>query len=440
MAHRCRSVRHADTTATHGGGERTLMSPAKDEPAHMAERLTRLRVFVSSTSESVSEVAAMRRVVESLSEQLENSHAITLRMMSWPDDFRPGVGPDAQSEINRQAQGYDIYLGLLGTRFGNPTARSESGTQEEFEDALSRYKKAPTSVRLLFYFNQSLDAVDPYKMDLDQLQKVRDFRITLRTRGVLSRDFKGTEHFVSLVRKHIFDLVVTEWQDGAWASAENADDDSDTDGDDDPLISADAETINEAEEDDDEPGFLDYVTHLNAVTDSLVATCKNISTHIGAIGTKFSERTEEVNAVKEAQVLARAKRNRKAERYNVERFRTVTNLAAADLSEFVSEFGKDVVAYRADNRDMLVAFRGIVAGRREFGQKDEEELEGLTTLVGTLKTVREAVGGFQRSMHEMPAFTRDFKKARRRGVSMLAELIAELSFSIAEIEGILGNS
>ena len=119
---------------------------------------------------------------------------------------------------------------------------------------------------------------------------------------------------------------------------------------------------------------------------------------------------------------------------------TVTNLAAADLSEFVSEFGKDVVAYRADNRDMLVAFRGIVAGRREFGQKDDEELEALTTLVGTLKTVRETVGGFQRSMHEMPAFTRDFRKARRRGVSMLAELIAELSFSIAEIEGILGNS
>ena len=106
----------------------------------MPRTLTQLTLFVSSTSETSAEISALRKVIEGLSAQLAKSHAITLRMVSWPDDVRPGVSTDPQAEISRQMAGYDIYLGLLGTRFGTPTSRSESGTQEEFEAALAHFK------------------------------------------------------------------------------------------------------------------------------------------------------------------------------------------------------------------------------------------------------------------------------------------------------------
>src|SRR6266851_8780886 len=103
----------------------------------MANRLTRLTVFVSGTSETEAEKAALKRVLEEINGVLEKTHGVTLRLVDWPDTMRPGVNTDPQSEINRQLDSdYDIYVGLLGSRFGTPTPRATSGTEEEFQQAL----------------------------------------------------------------------------------------------------------------------------------------------------------------------------------------------------------------------------------------------------------------------------------------------------------------
>ena len=44
-----------------------------------------------------------------------------------------GLGIDAQDVINRQLGEYDIFLGIMNTRFGSPTHRADSGTEEEFD-------------------------------------------------------------------------------------------------------------------------------------------------------------------------------------------------------------------------------------------------------------------------------------------------------------------
>ncbi len=107
----------------------------------MAKQLTRLTAFVSGTSESDAEKAALKRVVEQVNGMLEKTHDVTLRLIGWPDAIRPGVNVDPQTEINRQLnlEEHDIYIGILGSRFGTPTLRAGSGTQEEFENALSRF-------------------------------------------------------------------------------------------------------------------------------------------------------------------------------------------------------------------------------------------------------------------------------------------------------------
>jgi hypothetical protein len=76
----------------------------------MAKQLVQLTIFVSGTSETDAERAALRTVVNDLNRVLEKSAGVTMRVLGWPQDMRPGVNTDPQAEINRQlGANYDIY-------------------------------------------------------------------------------------------------------------------------------------------------------------------------------------------------------------------------------------------------------------------------------------------------------------------------------------------
>ena len=161
----------------------------------MSRKLTQLTIFVSGRlRDRCGEV--LNPVDRRGSQQdLREDARITLRVLSWPDDVRPGVNADPQAEINRQIGfGYDIYVGLLGSRFGTPTPRSGSGTEEEFERALATFQRDSRLVRLLFYFKRA--SQDPFSVDVEQLGKVNHFREALGPRGVLYHDFQDTNEFV----------------------------------------------------------------------------------------------------------------------------------------------------------------------------------------------------------------------------------------------------
>ncbi len=428
----------------------------------MPRRITQLTLFASSTSEAAAEIAALRKIIEGLNRQLERAHAITLRMLSWPDDIRPGVSTDPQSEINRQVAGYDIYLGLLGTRFGTPTSKNESGTQEEFETALLRFSSDPTSVRLLFYFKKSLTGIDPYKLDLEGLQKVQSFRQNLKARGVLYRDFNSTEEFTDLVKTHLFDLIATEWRTDAdaWTSVDAPAQPSlpeqtrpsavvDTKGGNaakpknrtsEPKKGALPDEDDLEDPDRDGLGLLDHVENLNSVTNAMTTTFESMSGHIKLVGEKISRRTKEIGEVQQSQARSRTADGTTQQR-NVSKFKHIINGAADDIDEFVGDLAQDVNIYRSDNRVMLSEVRSLLEARRELGDRtnSDQEMETLRSLIETMRTVKGQVDGFQESMQEAPALTGKFRSARRRGVSMLGELIAEISFSIDETEDILKN-
>src|SRR5438105_13959630 len=115
----------------------------------MAKQLTSLTIFVSGPSDSEAEKAALRAVVGEISQALEKTHHMTLRLIGWPESIRPGVDSDPQSVINRQVGSeFDIYIGILGARFGQPTPRAGSGTEEEFTNALERFRQNTSSVRV----------------------------------------------------------------------------------------------------------------------------------------------------------------------------------------------------------------------------------------------------------------------------------------------------
>ena len=177
-----------------------------------------MTIFVSGPSHVEAEKAALRAVAEEINRRSEKTRAVTLRVVGWPDDIRPGVNTDPQSEVGHQVgSNFDIYVGVLGSHFGTPTGRGGSGTEQEFGEALSRFQSDSTAIRLLFYFKRGVE--DLFSIDPSQLQKVQDFRQRLGGLGVLYRDFQDTAEFTQLVREHLDSLIIDEWQDGKWSKA-----------------------------------------------------------------------------------------------------------------------------------------------------------------------------------------------------------------------------
>lgn len=61
------------------------------------------------------------------------------------------MGEDSQDVVNRQIGDFDLFVGVMWKRFGSPTKRAESGTEEEFERAYATYKEFGKP-RIMFYF------------------------------------------------------------------------------------------------------------------------------------------------------------------------------------------------------------------------------------------------------------------------------------------------
>ena len=80
-----------------------------------------LTIFVSCPQDLAPERSVLESVIDELNQKLRDSHSVEFRTMGW-GSLVPGVGPDAQAVINNQVgEDYDIYIGILGHRFGTQT-------------------------------------------------------------------------------------------------------------------------------------------------------------------------------------------------------------------------------------------------------------------------------------------------------------------------------
>ena len=86
------------------------------------------------------------------------------------------------------------------TKFGSPTLRAESGTEEEFNIA---YKKAIESknMEIFFYFNDM--AINPSKIDLSQYRKVKDFRDNVVAKQCMYCVYNGVDDFKEKLAKNL---------------------------------------------------------------------------------------------------------------------------------------------------------------------------------------------------------------------------------------------
>lgn len=120
-----------------------------------------------------SDVANLKTIVSECIEEFNRLYGginnIKLELKHWSTDAYPQSGGSAQDLLNGQfIHDCDACIALLGNRFGSPTDRYNSGTEEEIEDMIASEKQ------VFMYFIEK--AIDPSTIDLEQYKKVRNFK------------------------------------------------------------------------------------------------------------------------------------------------------------------------------------------------------------------------------------------------------------------------
>lgn len=160
-----------------------------------------LRCFIASPSDTSTEREICEGVFDELNISLGVPYNVELQSVRWEKDVRPGIGEDGQAVINEQVgDQYDLFIGIMYTKFGSPTNRADSGTEEEFNIALERSKREQ-GLEIMFYFNDR--AIQPSQLNIEQYNKVKDFRDNVVGTNCLYSMYDGEEDFKGKLKQHL---------------------------------------------------------------------------------------------------------------------------------------------------------------------------------------------------------------------------------------------
>jgi hypothetical protein len=160
-----------------------------------------IKCFVASPGDTKAERDSIDLVFQDVNRTLGDTYSFRLESIKWESNARPQFGNDGQEVLNNQIlKNYDVFIGIMHARFGAETPRAGSGTEEEFDQAYAAYRNGE-AIELMMYFNTEPLGVD--KIDLEQVAKVRAFKIKVGEKGGLYKEYSGVDNFKEVLRDHL---------------------------------------------------------------------------------------------------------------------------------------------------------------------------------------------------------------------------------------------
>lgn len=137
----------------------------------------------------------VKECVEDFNRLFGNINNIKIELKHWSTDSYPQSGGKPQELLNNQfIHECDACVALFANKFGTPTDKYESGTEEEIEDMINSGKQ------VFLYFIER--PVNPTNIDTDQLAKVRNFKEKYTNMGIYWL-VKSNEEFKKLFTNHL---------------------------------------------------------------------------------------------------------------------------------------------------------------------------------------------------------------------------------------------
>ncbi|MGM1063230.1 hypothetical protein [Saccharothrix sp. Mg75] len=145
----------------------------------------RIRIFVSSPGDVQDEREQCGRVVEELNAVLGLlvvDREIRLELIRWETHTHPDLAGHPQGVVDEQlGTEFDLFIGMMWSRFGTPTWSAGSGTEHEFRAAHTGWRARRRPAHILFYFCEApVDGPDEA-----QWAAVRAFRRELEQLGLV---------------------------------------------------------------------------------------------------------------------------------------------------------------------------------------------------------------------------------------------------------------
>jgi len=144
----------------------------------MPKNVTQYNVLIASPSDVMKERHIVRQVIQDWNASAGLTQGINLAPVIWETHATPEMGDRPQAIINRQlVDDCDILVGVFWTRMGSPTGAAVSGTAEEISLFVEAQKPA------LVYFSSM--PISPSAIDVEQYQKLLEFKRLSRSKGLL---------------------------------------------------------------------------------------------------------------------------------------------------------------------------------------------------------------------------------------------------------------
>jgi hypothetical protein len=384
---------------------------------------TILQALVASPADVAEERQYLEEATRELNLTWSKNLGVYIELVKWETHSYPGIGIDSQAVINEQfADDYDIFIGIMWARFGTPTGRAGSGTADEFDRALERYKKNPSSIRIMFYFKDA--PISPSNLDPEQLALLKKFKQELGEKGTYYWEYKSLEEFGPLIRMHLSHQV-QEWGKtwGIESKAIIAKEQTETQL---PSNMAGGGIENEEQEE----GFLDLLEEGQERLEGLTEVLARITSALGVLTNKLNERTEEM---KQSDVASNT--------FDIKQRKRISNRAAEDMNNFAALLEVEVPAFSNSLSGGMEAYTRaftLLEGS-DLGSKEEVESSLNTTkeFRVVLQGNRDAMLGFREIVASIPRATIMLNRAKRRVLSVLDKLGEEISAALnltSEIE------
>lgn len=136
-------------------------------------------LLISCPGDVLKFVDVVKDCIDTFNHTIGRVNNAAIMAKHWSTDSYPQAGDSPQELLNKQfVRDCDAAIVIFWTKFGSPTDKYGSGTEEEIEEMLSSDKQ------VFLYFVEA--SIDPSKLDMQQYQKVIDFKEKYKDRGLYS--------------------------------------------------------------------------------------------------------------------------------------------------------------------------------------------------------------------------------------------------------------
>lgn len=114
----------------------------------MPQSIALYRVFLAAPSDVTDELFVVEELLQDWNLQHGQELRVRVELVNWRTHTRPETGKRPQALVNQQAfDTCDVVVAIFWSRFGTPTGRAASGTEEEIRRGIKQRKQ------VLVYFS-----------------------------------------------------------------------------------------------------------------------------------------------------------------------------------------------------------------------------------------------------------------------------------------------